>query len=288
MLGPVRDRLGEIPGAQATALSLALAWGPAAAPSERFLVAAAVLSMFAAESERAPVLALVDDLQCVDRESAAALGLAARRLREDPVCFVWAARSGLIPPEFMQGVPVLTLTGLSRAEAAALVPGRIANGVVERLVHDTGSNPLGSWRSPAASVMPSAWVPRRCPTRCPLATVWKLCASNSSLACPAGLAGRTAVRTQPLEYPATVSSALAREGVDLGAALDEAQDQGVLVRQGGEIGFRHPLLRTSVLACATSAEQRSAHRALAAARNWPDHSVRAKNADPHGFPKRLG
>jgi hypothetical protein len=70
--------------------------------------------------------------------------------------------------------------------------------------------------------------------------------------------------------------------------LDEAQDQGVLVRQGGEIGFRHPLLRTSVLACATSAEQRSAHRALAAARNWPDHSVRAKNADPHGFPKRLG
>jgi predicted ATPase len=82
MLGPVRDRLGEIPGAQATPLSLALGWGPAAAPSERFLVAAAVLSMLAAESERAPVLVLVDDLQWVDRESAAALGFAARRLSE--------------------------------------------------------------------------------------------------------------------------------------------------------------------------------------------------------------
>ena len=106
-------------------------------------MAAAVLSLLAAESERAPVLVLVDDLQWVDRESAAALAFAARRLREDPVCFVWAARSGSIPPEFVQGMPVLTLAGLSRADARALVPDRVADRVVERLVEDTGGNPLG-------------------------------------------------------------------------------------------------------------------------------------------------
>jgi hypothetical protein len=62
---------------------------------------------------------------------------------------------------------------------------------------------------------------------------------------------------------ATVAAALVREGVDVAAAMDEAQDHGVLVRRGVEIGFRRPLLRTSVLALATAAQQRSAHRALA-------------------------
>jgi hypothetical protein len=62
---------------------------------------------------------------------------------------------------------------------------------------------------------------------------------------------------------ATVATALIREGVDVAAAMDEAQDHGVLVHRGAEIGFRHPLLRTSVLALATAGQQRSAHRALA-------------------------
>jgi DNA-binding NarL/FixJ family response regulator len=62
---------------------------------------------------------------------------------------------------------------------------------------------------------------------------------------------------------ATVAAALVREGVDVAAALDEAQNHGVLVRQGADIGFRHPLLRTSVMALAPSAQQRSAHRVLA-------------------------
>jgi hypothetical protein len=264
MLGPVRDRLGEIPGAQATALSLALGWGPTAAPSERFLVAAAVLSMLAAESERAPVLVLVDDLQWVDRESAAALGFAARRLREDPVCFVWAARSGSIRPEFMQGVPVLTLAGLSRAEAAALVPGRVADGVVERLVHDTGGNPLGileiAGRLSDAQRVGAAPLPNALPVGDRLEAVYEQ--QLTGLSPPAWRAVLLSALNRS-GTSATVSSALDREGVDVAAALDEAQDQGVLVRQGAEIGFRHPLLRTSVLACATSAEQRSAHRALA-------------------------
>ena len=90
--------LADIPSAQAAALSGAVGWGPASAVSrERFLVAAGVLSLLAAESERVPVLVLVDDLQWVDGETAAALGFAARRLREDPVGFLWAGRIGRAP-----------------------------------------------------------------------------------------------------------------------------------------------------------------------------------------------
>ena len=263
-LGPIRDGLAEIPGAQATALSLALGWGPAAAPSERFLVAAAVLSLLAAESERAPVLVLVDDLQWVDRESAAALGFAARRLREDPVCFVWAARSGSISPEFVQGMPVLRLAGLARADALALVPDRLADGVVERLVDDTGGNPLGileiARHLTDAQRVGAAPLPIALPVGDRLGVVYEQ--QLTGLSAPA----RRAVLLSALNRSgtsATVAAALVREGVDVAAALDEAQDHGVLVRHGAEIGFRHPLLRTSVLAVATSAQQRSAHRGLA-------------------------
>ncbi len=182
-LGPVRDELAEIPGAQATALSSALGWGAVAAPAERFLVAGAVLSMLAALSQRAPVLVLVDDLQWVDQESAAALAFAARRLRDDRVCFVWAARTGSIQPDFAPGVPVLTLAGLSDADAVALVPDRVADGVVSVWSRTPAATRSGFSRSPAASRGPSERVPRRFPTRCPSATAWRWCTSSSSASC---------------------------------------------------------------------------------------------------------
>ena len=233
-----------------------------------------MLSLLAAESERAPVLVLVDDLQWVDRESAAALGFAARRLREDPVCFVWAARSGSIPPEFVQGMPVLTLAGLSRADARTLVPDRVADGVVERLVDDTGGNPLGIWRSPAASPMPSEWVPRRCRKALPVGDrLGVVYAAATHRLVRTGLARRTAVRAQPLGY-------LRHGGCGAGPGRSgrcgragRGAGPGRLVRHGAEIGFRHPLLRTAVLAMATSAQQRSAHRALAEVLAADPHSL---------------
>ena len=62
----------------------------------------------------------------------------------------------------------------------------------------------------------------------------------------------------------TVAAALTREELDVATALDEATDLGILVRSGGELGFRHPLLRSAALSQASAAEQRSAHRTLAA------------------------
>ena len=263
-LSPIRDRLAEMPGAQATALSLALGWGSATAPSERFLVAAAVLSMLAAQAEQTPVLVLVDDLQWVDRESAAALGFAARRLGEDPVCFVWAARSGSISPELVQGMPVVTLAGLSSADAQAVVPDRVADGVVEHLVDDTGGNPLAileiARRLTDAQRLGAAPLPSALPVGERLGIVYEQ--QLTGLSAPAWRAVLLSALNRS-GTSATVAAALVGEGVDVAAALDEAQDHGVLVRHDVEIGFRHPLLRTSVLTLATSAEQRSAHRALA-------------------------
>ena len=50
----------------------------------------------------------------------------------------------------------------------------------------------------------------------------------------------------------------------MASALDEACDLGILVRTRGELGLRHPLLRSAALSQASATDQRSAHRTLAA------------------------
>ena len=80
---PVRERLAEVPAVQAQALAAALGWGAGPTSGDRYLVAAATLSLLAVTAEPAPLLVVVDDLHWVDRESAAALLFAARRLRND-------------------------------------------------------------------------------------------------------------------------------------------------------------------------------------------------------------
>ena len=94
LLTPVRERLSGIPAVQAQALDAALGWGDVRTSGDRYLVAAATLSLLAVTAERAPLLVVVDDLHWVDRESAAALLFAVRRLRNDAVAFLFAVRTG--------------------------------------------------------------------------------------------------------------------------------------------------------------------------------------------------
>ena len=241
-LGPLRAELAEIPSAQAAALSVAVGWEPPGAPTDRFLVAAAVLSLIAAEARRAPVLVLVDDLQWVDRESASALAFAARRLRDDPVCFVWAGRSGQLPADVVLGLPV------ARARPAD-ADGRPcpARGIGSRI-----GSPIAWWptrvairwrcsRSRSDSRTRSGSGRRRCPRRRPSATDSCTCTGSSlgGLSAPA----RRAVLLTALNRSgssATVAAALTREELDVAAALDEATDLGVLVRSGGELGSAIP------------------------------------------------
>ena len=288
-----------------------LGWGPAAAPSDRFLVGAGALSLLAAEAERAPVLVLVDDLQWIDRETVAALGFAAGRLRDDRCASSGPPRRGSISPELVARMPVLTLSGLSGTDARALVPERLADRVARavRRGHQWQSARRLS-RSRAGSAPPSGWGPRRCPLRPVgdrLGGVYPQ--QLTGLSAPAWRAVLLSALNRS-GTAATVAASLAQEGLDVAAALDEAQDQGVLARHGAE-WLRHPLLRTAVLARATSAQQRSAHRALAEvprstrsrrgdlapsrSRRRPGPSARAGSGagrrpqpDPEGVRRRLG
>jgi len=142
MLRPIRDLLPEVPGPQAEALGSALGWSVESSAADRFLVAAATLSLLAVSAERRPVLVLIDDLQWLDRESSDAILFAARRLGSDAVAFLLAARTDDSSIASQHGVPVLRLGGLATSAAAALLPAVSSRAVVERLVAGTGGNPL--------------------------------------------------------------------------------------------------------------------------------------------------
>jgi len=278
LLTPVRDRLAEIPAAQARALAAALGWGPVGAPGERYLVAAATLSLLAVTAERAPLLVLVDDLHWVDGESAAALLFAARRLHSDAVAFLFAVRAGSRAPGPLEGVEVLTLAGLPPAQAAGLLPAGLAERVLARLLEGTNGNPLAlmeiARRLTPAQRRGAAALPDPLPVGLRLQAVYGQ--ELAGLSAPAWRAVLLLAAGRD-ESTAPLVTALRREGIDVDAVLDEAEQRGVLIRDHGALRFRHPLLRGAAWDAATPAQRRQAHQALAdalpgaaarAARTW--------------------
>src|SRR4051795_6241234 len=88
---PLLAHLDDIPSVQAAALRGALALGPVQA-ADRFTVPAALLSLLARAAEERPVLAVIDDAQWLDDASLDAFLFAGRRLGQEGVAIVAAAR----------------------------------------------------------------------------------------------------------------------------------------------------------------------------------------------------
>jgi DNA-binding CsgD family transcriptional regulator len=264
LLSPLRDRLGDIPPGQARAVAATLGWEPAGAAPDPFLIGAATLSLLGAAAGGGPVLVLMDDVQWVDSESTAAMLFAAARLDRDGVCFLLAAREGVPVAASLRNGPVLRLAGLPPASAASLLAAQVSDGVAERLVAATGGVPLALLdvlpQLSAAQRVGAAPLPEPLPVGPRLVDGYAvLLASLSEPAWRAVLL--TAVATAA--DAGRVRAALAVERTDAAAALDEAEARGVLLPDGADLRFRHPLLRTAALRRATSAERRAAHRALA-------------------------
>jgi hypothetical protein len=119
-MSPLRDSLSSLPAVQAEALSGALGWGPPVqevGSDRRRDVGRAV----GRRVEPARLLLAIDDVQCVDADSADALLFAARRLGHDRVAVVMTHRAQERPVVPLEGFHVITLHGLDAAEAHALL-----------------------------------------------------------------------------------------------------------------------------------------------------------------------
>ncbi|HEX7535749.1 MAG TPA: AAA family ATPase [Dermatophilaceae bacterium] len=297
LLRPVLPMLERLPAPQARALRVAFGQEEGAAV-EPFLVAVATLSMLTEAAEQSPVLCVVDDAHWLDVASADALLFAARRLQADPVALVFAARDGDVRTFTHDGVPSLLVGGLDVTAARALLAERrgdaLAGEVCERLMEQTGGNPLALVELPAvltaeqldgSAPMPSKlhltagveWLfldrCRRLPQQVQLLLLIAAADDSGQLA--------------------TVRRAAAVLGVDE-RALNTAEQSGLLVTDGDTVRVRHPLVRSAVYQAATGLERRQAHRALAEALGGADdpdrqawHSAAAADGPDEGVVQAL-
>ncbi|WP_207936424.1 helix-turn-helix transcriptional regulator [Actinomadura sp. KC216] len=275
MLYPYADRFDALPGQQAAALRSAfgLASGQV---SDRFLIGAATLTLLSELAADRPVLCLVDDAQWLDPASLDALLFAARRLGADPIAMIFTVRDAAVPfPD--HGLDVVRLEGLDRATAQDLVdahaPG-LTVPVRERLLDEAGGNPL------ALIELASALQSQEARHAGPL---------------PVGgqVAGRVqeAFRHQLAQMPEATRLLLlvvAADGTaDLGVVLRAAETLGLsaadlgpaeearlVVLDGTEVRFRHPLIRAVTYQNAAHHQRIAAHGALARTLDGDEHADR--------------
>ena len=260
------DRLDAVPVPQQDALSVALGLATGEVP-ERFLLGLAVLNLFAAVAEDRPLLCLIDDAQWLDAASSQILGLVARRVRAESVAIVLAAREPASVPDF-EGLSELHLDGLPQQNARALlrrvVTGRLDSHLVDRIVAETGGNPLALLELPgrmtAAELAGGFELPPTGELREHLQghylqQVAELPKSTQRLMLLAA--------AEPFGDAALVLRAGRRVGIDPSSlAPAEAAE---LLQIGTGVRFRHPLVRSAVYRSAPTGSRQRAHEALAEA-----------------------
>jgi DNA-binding CsgD family transcriptional regulator len=266
LCAPVLDRLGALPEPQQAALCVALGLSSGAAP-DRFLVALAALSLLAEVAAERPLLCVVDDAQWLDAASRQVLGFVARRLLAESVAIVFAVREPTNERELV-GLPELALGGLCEEDARALlatvIPARLDERVRDRLVAETGGNPLAILELPralAATHLPGGFgFENAYPS--PGRIEESFLARLESLPEEARLLLLVAA-AEPIDDPLLVWSAAEQLGIGPSAAAADATEG--LLTIGERVIFRHPLVRSAVYRSATVQERRAVHLALAEA-----------------------
>ena len=105
----------------------------------------AVLGLLVCAASVQPLVCVLDDAQWMDRASAQALAFAARRLGRESLGLVFAAHRPEQVPE-LSGTARLPVVGLGESHARALLdsvlPGRVEERVLDRIVAECQGNPL--------------------------------------------------------------------------------------------------------------------------------------------------
>ena len=265
LCAPFLDRLERLPGPQRDALSTAFNLREGVTP-DRFAVGLAVLSLLSEVAGERPLVCVVDDAHWLDPASARALAFVARHLAAKPAAVVFAHESD--DEQNLTGLAELVVRGLADGDARALlssaVAGPLDERVRDRIVAETRGNPLallevarrltpeelaggfGSSGDPAPSSRIEESFRGRLTPLPPATRLLLLVAA-----------------AEPLWDPVLVWRAAGQLGVKVEAAAAAAA--AGLIEFGGQVRFRHPLVRSAVYRAASPEERQSAHRALAEA-----------------------
>jgi DNA-binding CsgD family transcriptional regulator len=262
LCGPMLDRLQRLPGPQRQALRTAFGLSSGSAP-DRFLVGLATLSLLADVAEEHPLVCLVEDAQWLDRASAQVLAFVARRLVAESVDLVFAAR---VPSGELAGLPELVVEGLPEAEARTLLdaalPGPLDAQVRDRIVAETGGNPLALLELPRGLTPAELAGGFALPSAVPLSASIQESFRRRLDALPADTRELLLVAAaEPVGDPVLVWRAAERLGVGTQAATPAAEAD--LLEVGARVRFWHPLVRSAAYRSASLQQRQAVHRALA-------------------------
>jgi DNA-binding CsgD family transcriptional regulator len=267
LCSPFFDLVGRLPQPQHEALGVAfgLIGAPAHPAPNPFLVGLAVLGVLAEAAEEQAVLCVVDDAQWLDSASGSVLAFVARRLLAERIALVFATRE---LGEAFAGLSELHVAPLGRRDARALLesvlPARLDEPVLERIVDETRGNPLALMELPRGLTSAQLAGGFGLPAAVPL-----------SAGIEDGYARRLARLPQdarrlllvaaadPVGDPALVWRAAERLRIPESAAHTVESEE--LLALSPRVVFRHPLVRSAVYGAAGGDERREVHRALAEA-----------------------
>jgi DNA-binding CsgD family transcriptional regulator len=263
LCSPILGFAEQLPGPQREALDVAfgLSAGDASSP---FLVGLAVLGLLAETAEERPLLCLIDDAQWLDGASARATAFVARRLLAERVALAVATRD---PAGGFARFPQLRVEPLGRRDARALLQSALAarldEPVLERIVAETGGNPLAILELPRG-LSPAQLAGGFGLPAAPLSTGIERSFTRRLARLPRD-AGRLLLlaAAEPLGDPALLWRAAQRLGIP-DTAAHALESEGLLTLDGA-VAFRHPLVRSAVYGTAEPNERREVHRALAEA-----------------------
>ena len=264
-LRPVLSELPNIPTRQAAALSSALAIGPAES-ADRFVVAAATLSVLASAAADTPVLLLVDDCQWVDAASREAFAFASRRLIADGIVALFAVRNPAEARAGFERLPRLDVGGLDETSCRRLirsVVGPISPQAARRLIDSSGRNPLALINLPAliSAEQIEAWTRSDAPL--PIDTLLAQVFGHSINLLPASTRSALSILAVVDAGPCSVLPiVLERFGLSI-EDLEPAEDHALIITDDGGPRFRHPLIRSAAYQGASPRERRRAHLAMA-------------------------
>ncbi|KOX15029.1 hypothetical protein ADK66_00300 [Micromonospora sp. NRRL B-16802] len=288
LLLPLRAEIKRLPPGLRDALTVALGLGPGPAPAA-LLVCNAALSLLAAVAKHAPIVLLVDDAQWADRPSAVALGFIARRVEHSPIGVVVSSRVGAVSHLDWRGLAELEIQPLTREASGHLVDARFPKlppQIRQSLLGLAQGNPLALVELPGTLMGSAAhdWKPTAV---VPLTERLEQLYSRRIAELPYDTRRLLLIAT----FEGHGDLRALRTITDLAHLAPAERAQLLTVDDtAARVTFRHPLIKSAVVASATHEERRLAHIAiadalagdqerhawhLAAATDGPDETVAA-------------
>ena len=272
LCSPFPELVERLPQPQRDALGVAFGL-TAGAPPNPFLVGLAVLGLFSEVAEDRPLLTVIDDAQWLDGGSARALAFVAHRLLAERVALVFATRQS---GHALTRLPELHVEPLGHRDARALLesvlPAPLDEGVLDRIVHETGGNPLALLELPRGLTPTQLAGGFGLPAEVPLSASIEESFTRRLASLP-DEARRLLLlaAADPVGDPALIRRAAERLGIP--QATSSAVEAEGLLAFDPKVVFRHPLVRSAVYRASGLGDRREVHQALAEAtdpNNDPD------------------